>query len=295
MKINNIGYLIKEGFRGIFTHGFMSFAAIFVTVACLLIVGSFSLLMYNIDIMVDELNQTNEIMVYIDEKLSETDAHSIETEINLIENVHTATFKSRGKALEDFIAAHEGDDAFKGVQEEDLRHRVIVVLQNNDLMRETIAQIEQIDGVAKITAFYELAEGFATLENVLSVIFVVIILGLSVVSLVIISNTVKISVYDRRDEIAIMKMVGATNGFIRLPFIVEGLTLGLLGAGIAFGGEWLLYDFLVNKIAEMDTLNMFKFVPFQQLLIPMVCVFAGTGFAVGVLGSWSSIRKFMNV
>ena len=295
MKINNIGYLIKEGFKGIFTHGFMSFAAIFVTVACLLIVGSFSLLMYNIDIMVDELNQTNEIMVYIDEKLSETDAHSIETEINLIENVHTATFKSRGKALEDFIAAHEGDDAFKGVQEEDLRHRVIVVLQNNDLMRETIAQIEQIDGVAKITAFYELAEGFATLENVLSVIFVVIILGLSVVSLVIISNTVKISVYDRRDEIAIMKMVGATNGFIRLPFIVEGLTLGLLGAGIAFGGEWLLYDFLVNKIAEMDTLNMFKFVPFQQLLIPMVCVFAGTGFAVGVLGSWSSIRKFMNV
>ena len=295
MKINNIGYLIKEGFRGIFTHGFMSFAAIFVTVACLLIVGSFSLLMYNVDIMVDELNQTNEIMVYIDEKLSEADAHSIETEINLIENVHTATFKNREDALKDFIAAHKGDEAFNGVQEEDLRHRVIVVLQDNDLMRDTIAQIEQIDGVAKITAFYELAEGFATLENVLSVIFVVIILGLSVVSLVIISNTVKISVYDRRDEIAIMKMVGATNGFIRLPFIVEGLTLGLLGAGIAFGGEWLLYDFLVNKITEMDTLNMFKFVPFQQLLIPMVCVFAGTGFAVGVLGSWSSIRKFMNV
>jgi cell division transport system permease protein len=295
MKINNLGYLFKEGIRGIFTHGFMSFAAIFVTVACLLIVGSFSLLMYNVSIMVDELNQTNEVMVYIDEELPVEKARQVETQIRQLENIHDATFKSREEALKDFIADHEGDESFSGVQAEDLRHRVVVVLDDNDKMRDTIAQIDQIEGVAKITASYELAEGFTTLENVLSIVFVVIIVGLSVVSLVIISNTVKISVYDRRDEIAIMKMVGATNGFIRLPFLVEGLTLGLLGAGIAFGGEWLLYDLLVTKISAMDTLNMFNFVPFQQLLVPMVCVFAGTGFIVGVLGSWSSIRKFMNV
>ena len=295
MKINNLGYLFKEGIRGIFTHGFMSFAAIFVTVACLLIVGSFSLLMYNVSIMVDELNQTNEVMVYIDEDLPVEKARQVETQIRQLENIHDATFKSREDALKDFIADHEGDESFSGVQAEDLRHRVVVVLDDNDKMRDTIGQIQQIEGVAKITASYELAEGFATLENVLSIVFVVIIVGLSVVSLVIISNTVKISVYDRRDEIAIMKMVGATNGFIRLPFVVEGLTLGLLGAGIAFGSEWLLYDLLVTKITAMDTLNMFKFVPFQQLLVPMVCVFAGTGFVVGVLGSWSSIRKFMNV
>ena len=295
MKINNLGYLFKEGIRGIFTHGFMSFAAIFVTVACLLIVGSFSLLMYNVNIMVDELNQTNEVMVYIDEELPVEKARQVETQIRQLENIHDATFKSREEALKDFIADHEGDESFSGVQAEDLRHRVVVVLDDNDKMRDTIAQIDQIEGVAKITASYELAEGFTTLENVLSIVFVVIIVGLSVVSLVIISNTVKISVYDRRDEIAIMKMVGATNGFIRLPFLVEGLTLGLLGAGIAFGGEWLLYDLLVTKISAMDTLNMFNFVPFQQLLVPMVCVFAGTGFIVGVLGSWSSIRKFMNV
>ena len=295
MKINNLGYLLKEGIRGIFTHGFMSFAAIFVTVACLLIVGSFSLLMYNVSIMVDELNQTNEVMVYIDEEFPVEQAKHVETEIRLVENVHTATFKSREEALKDFIADHEGDDSFSGVRAEDLRHRVIVVLEDNSKMQSTITQLEQIEGVAKITASYELAEGFSTLENVLSIVFVVIILGLSVVSLVIISNTVKISVYDRRNEISIMKMVGATNGFIRLPFVVEGLTLGLLGAGIAFGGEWLLYDLLVKKIEAMDSLNMFKFVPFQQLLLPMVCVFAGTGFIVGVLGSWSSIRKFMNV
>ena len=286
---------MKEGIRGIFTHGFMSFAAIFVTVACLLIVGSFSLLMYNVSIMVDELNQTNEVMVYINEEWPVEQAKHVETEIRLVDNVLSATFKSREEALKDFIADHEGDESFVGVRAEDLRHRVIVALEDNSKMRDTIVQLEQIEGVAKITASYELAEGFSTLENVLSIIFVVIILGLSVVSLVIISNTVKISVYDRRDEIAIMKMVGATNGFIRLPFVVEGLTLGLLGAGIAFGGEWLLYDFLVKKIEALDTLNMFKFVPFQQMLLPMICVFAGTGLVVGVLGSWNSIRKFMNV
>ena len=295
MKINNLGYLFKEGIRGIFTHGFMSFAAIFVTVSCLLIVGSFSLLMYNVSIMVDELNQTNEVMVYIDETYSLADAHSVETKINLVENIHQATFKSREEALKNFIADHEGDESFSGVRAEDLRHRVIVVLEDNNKMRDTIAQIEQIEGVAKITASYELAEGFSTLEKVLSIIFLVTIIGLTIVSLVIISNTVKLSVYDRRDEIAIMKMVGATNGFIRLPFVVEGLALGMLGAAIAFTSEWLLYDFLVREIAELDTLNMFSFVPFQQLLGPMILVFAGTGFLVGVLGSCTSIRKFMNV
>ena len=295
MKINNLGYLLKEGFRGIFLHGFMSFAAICVTVACLLIVGSFSILMYNINIMVEELNQTNEIMVYIDETLSESDARSVGTKINLIENVQMSTFKSREQALEEFVADHQGNDAFSGVEAEDLRHRFVVTLMDNALMEDTVDQINEIEGVAKITASYELAEGFSTLQKVLQVVSIAVIAVLLVVSLLIISNTVKISVYDRRDEIAIMKMVGATNGFIRIPFLVEGLTLGLLGAGLAFGLEWLLYDLLVNKIESLDTLQMFQFVPFQQLLVPMICTFAATGFFVGVLGSWSSIRKFMNV
>ena len=295
MKINNLGYLLKEGFRGIFTHGFMSFAAIFVTVACLLIVGSFSVLMYNVNIMVDELNKTNEIMVYIDETLSESDARSVGTKINLIENVQLSTFKTREQALEEFVADHQGDEAFSGVEPEDLRHRFVVTLMDNSLMEQTVSEIEKIEGVAKITASYELAQGFSTLQDILRIVSVVVIIGLLVVSLVIISNTVKMSVYDRRDEIAIMKMVGATNGFIRLPFVVEGLSLGMLGAGVAFGLEWLLYDILVKKIESLDSLQMFQFVPFTQLLVPMIAVFAATGFVVGVLGSWSSIRKFMNV
>ena len=295
MKITNLGYLLKEGFRGIFTHGFMSFAAIFVTVACLLIVGSFSLAMYNVHIMVDELNQSSEVMVYIDEELSLSEARSIETRINLVNNVHKATFKSREEALKDFIADHNGDESFNGVTAEDLRHRVVVVLEDNSDMKATVDRISEIKGVAKISAPYELAEGFSTIQNVLLVVSAFVILGLSLVSLVIISNTVKISVYDRRDEIAIMKMVGATNGFIRLPFVVEGLTLGVVGAGIAFGLEWLLYNILVSNVEAMDSLEMFNFVPFQQMLVPMICVFAAVSLFVGTVGSLTSIRKFMDV
>ncbi len=295
MKLNNIFYLLKEGIRGIFTHGFMSFAAICVTVACLVIVGSFSLLTYNVSIMVEELNQTNEIMVYVDDTLSDAEAKSIGTKINMLDNVLQSTFVSREEALKNFIEDHEDDPAFGGVAASDLRHRFVVVLEDNRLMKQTDEAIKGIPGVAKTNAEYELAEGFTTIEDVLRIVSIAVIAVLLVVSLLIISNTVKLAMYDRKDEIAIMKMVGATNGFIRLPFVVEGFTLGMLGAALAFGLEWVMYDALVEKVAAADSLNLFSFVPFETLLIPMIVTFCAAGMFVGIVGSWTSIRKFMDV
>ena len=295
MKLNNIGYLLKEGFKGIFTHGFMSFASVCVTVACLLIVGSFSILSYNLDVMVEELNKTSEILVYVDSAMSDAEARSIGTKINTLNNILKATYISREDALEDFVEDHEGDSAFSGVQAQDLRHRYVVVLEDNTRMKQTDNQLKQIPGVAKTSAAYELAEGFSTIQNVIHIVSIAVISILLVVSLLIISNTVKLAMYDRRDEIAIMKMVGATNAFIRLPFQVEGFTLGMLGATLAFGLEWVLYDALTIRIAEIDSLQLFKLVEFQELLIPMVATFAAAGLFVGIVGSWTSIRKFMNV
>ena len=246
MRLNNLGYLLKEGFRGVFQHGFMSFAAVCVTVACLVIVGSFSALAYNLDEMVQELNQTSEILVYIDSDLSDAEARSIGTQINLLDNVLEATFVPREEALKNFIEDHDGDSAFNGVQPEDLRHRYVVSLEDNTKMQKTDEQLRQLPGVATTNAAYELAEGFSTIQSVLHLVSAVIIAVLLVVSLLIISNTVKLAMYDRKDEIAIMKMVGATNGFIRLPFVVEGFTLGMIGAVLAFGLEWAGYDALVQ-------------------------------------------------
>lgn len=295
MRLNNLGYLLKEGFRGIFLHGFMSFAAICVTIACLLIVGSFSILAYNLDVMVEDLNQTSEIMVYIDTSLSDAEARSVGTKINALDNILQATFVSREEALQNFISDHDNNAAFNGVQAEDLRHRYVVTLEDNTLMEQTDQQLQQIPGVAKTNAAYELAEGFTTIQNVLHLATVALMAMLLVISLLIISNTVKLAMYDRKDEIAIMKMVGATNSFIRLPFIVEGFTLGMVAAVLAFGLEWVLYDTLVERMAAVDALRLFSFVPFLDLLIPMVLTFGAAGLFVGIVGSWTSIRKFLDV
>ncbi len=296
MRINNVGYLIKEGIRGIFLHGFMSFAAVCVTVACLLIVGSFSILVYNVNLMVEDLNKTNEVLVYVEETMSDAEAKSVGTRINRLANIQQAKYVSREEALKNFAQDHaDAADSFTGLVPEDFRHRFVVTLEDNALMEATIQALKEVPGVADISASLDLAEGFTTLQRVLQIASIAVISVLLVVSLLIISNTVKLAMYDRRDEIAIMKMVGATNGFIRLPFVVEGFVLGMLGAVLAFCLEWVMYDALVLKLEEVDTLKLFSFVPFDELLLPMVATFAAAGLFVGIVGSWTSIRKFMDV
>ena len=295
MKMNNLGYLIKEGLRGVFRHGFMSFAAVCVTVACLLIVGSFSCLIYNLNIMVEDLNKTNEVLAYVDESLSDAEARSVGTEINRIPNVQMSTFVSREEALQNFIADYDNPAAFEGTEADTLQHRFVVVLKDNRQLESTVASLWSVEGIVDVVAFDELAEGFTTMQDVLQIVSVVVIGVLLIVSLLIISNTVKLAMYDRREEIAIMKMVGATNGFIRLPFVVEGFVLGMFAAALAFFAEWGLYNALVERITAVDTLKLFSFVPFTDLLTPMVGTFAFAGLFVGVVGSWTSIRKFMDV
>ena len=200
MRINNIGYLLKEGVKGIFTHGFMSFAAVCVTVACLLIMGSFSLLVYNVNIMVEDMNKTNEIMVYVDDTLSDAEARSVGTKINMVDNVLQADFVPREEALKKFIADHQDEqDSFSGLQATDLRHRFRVVLEDNRLIEETDANLRNVPGVVKTVAEYEMAQGITTQQDVLHIVSIGIISVLLIVSLLIISNTVKLAMYDRKD------------------------------------------------------------------------------------------------
>ena len=294
MKFSNLGYLIKEGLKSVFTHGFMSFAAVCVTVACLLIVGTFSAVTYNLNIMVEELNMTNEVLAYVDETLTDAEARSVGTVINRMDNISKATFVSRQEALESFIADYDNPAAFDGTDPETLQHRYVIVLEDNRRLDETVAALWTVAGVVDVQAFTELAAGFATIQDVLHILTLVIIGVLLIVSLLIISNTVKLAMYDRREEISIMKMVGATKAFIRMPFVVEGFTLGMLGAAIAFGLNWMLYDYVVSWLNSVDTIQLLKFAPFEELLIPMIATFGAAGLFVGIVGSWTSIRKFMN-
>ena len=295
MKSNNFGYLLKEGVRGIFLHGFMSFAAVCVTVACLIIIGSFSMLLYNLNIMVAEVEQDAEILVYIDENYTEAEAKSVGSKINTTENVHQATFVSRQQALEEIVAKQGNEAAFQGIQADVLRDRFIVTLEDNNRMKETVPMIEAVSGVDEVNAPYRVAEAFATVQHILRIVSAAVIILLLVVSLLIISNTVKLAMYDRRDEIAIMKMVGATDAFIRFPFVVEGFLLGMFGAAMAFFLEWGLYNALVSWIGKVDALNLLQFVPFAELLWPMMGTFGAAGLFVGIFGSFTSIRRFLDV
>ena len=238
MKKNNIGYLLREGIRGIFLHGFMSFAAIWVTVACLLIIGTFGLVLFNLNEMILELEQENAMLVYIDDTYSEAEAKSVGSQINMIANVHNAEFISREEALESFIEEQQDEDLFAGLESSTLRDRFVITLEDNTQMRETETALRAIEGVADVTCHYEITEGFQTVQRILNIASVIIIAVLLVVSMLIISNTVKLAMYDRKDEIAIMKMVGATNGFIRWPFVVEGFILGIVASALAFFLEW---------------------------------------------------------
>ena len=295
MKINNIGYLLKEGIRGIFLHGFMSFAAVFVTVACLLIVGSFTAITHNLSLMGEELNSNSEILAYVDDTYTWDKAKQVESRVRLVDNVSDADLVTREEALDDFRQSFKDPSLLDNVAPDTLQYRVRILLLDNTKLSETRDRLLLIPGVVEVSSPDGLIEGFTNLQEVLQVVSLVLIAILLFVSLLIISNTVKMAMADRKNEISIMKMVGATNGFIRLPFVVQGFTLGMLGAGVAFGLEWLLYDAMAGKINAYETLSFLSFVPFSQILPLMIPVFIGAGMFVGVVGSWNSIRKYMNV
>lgn len=296
MKNKNIGYLLKEGIHGVFLHGFMSFAAICVTVACMIIIGSFYLIMENLNKIVSDLDQQNQIVAFVELGYNEAEAKSVGTEINLIPSVSNAEFVSNEDALEDFLATQSNPEAFSGMNAEDFRHRFVITLDSSESMKATKEKLEGIEGVAKVSAKLEIAEGFATVKGVLRLITTSLIAVLFVVSLFIISNTIKLAMYDRKEEIAIMKMVGATNGFIRLPFVVEGFFIGIVSAAVAFFAEWGLYNYLCERIQSLSsTMQLFVTIPFSEELPLMVATYLFTGLLVGILGSMLSIRKFLDV
>ena len=229
--------MIKSGFTGIFSHGLMSFATVTITMACLIIMGSFGLLVVNINALISDMENENEVVAFIDESLTEEEARAIEPLIEAVPNVSDAEFMSRAEAMANFQEDYD-EELFDSLDETVFRHRYIIHLTDISLMEQTKPLIEAVDGVADVNAHLEYAQSFITVRNIVSLISLALIIILIIVSFFIMSNTIKLATFTRREEIAIMRMVGASNGFIRCPFIVEGLVLGILGGLLAFIIEW---------------------------------------------------------
>lgn len=293
MKHNNFGYLLGEGVRAMFKHGFMSFAAICITVACLVIINSFALISYNLDITVGEVQKELRIVVCIDESYTEAESKSVGSDINMLPNVANAEFVSRQQALDDFIGDSDAS-LFEGLEADAMRDQFIVTLVDNSLVAETKAELENINGVGDVYADIEVGNALATIRTVLYIASLAIAAVLLIVSLIIISNTIRLAMLDRREEIAIMKMVGATNSFIRFPFFVEGFFLGLFGAVFSFFIEWGLYEVLRKAVLNTG-LAVITIIPFTDVLVPMALVCCVAGFVIGIFGSVMSIRRFLKV
>ena len=295
MAKHDVRYFAHEGLSNMFSHGFMSFAAIGITVACLLIMGTFTLVAVNANELLRDLEQENEILAYVDDSYTETQAKALQKKLEAIPNVASATYISKEEAMEAFTAQYPDEALFQDLDPEILRDRYAIKITNLEQIRKTKAAVEGVTGIAKVNAYEEIAGGFITVRNVATVVCVALIVILFVVSVFIISNTIKLTTFDRREEIAIMRMVGATNGFIRWPFVYEGFLFGFLGAAIAFFLQWALYEAVAKGVDANDALQLIHIIPFRELWAPVAAVFAGAGIVIGVGGSLSAIRKFLQV
>ena len=293
MKLSRLGYLIKSGFTGIFSHGLMSFATVTITMACLIIMGSFGLLVVNINALISDIENENEVVAFIDESLTEEEARAIEPLIEAVPNVSDAEFMSRAEAMANFQEDYD-EELFDSLDETVFRHRYIIHLTDISLMEQTKPLIEAVDGVADVNAHLEYAQSFITVRNIVSLISLALIIILIIVSFFIMSNTIKLATFTRREEIAIMRMVGASNGFIRCPFIVEGLVLGILGGLLAFIIEWGLYSLLLSRVSGVAS-TIITLVPFADVMWPLLIAFLGVGVVVGVSGGSSAIRNYLKV
>ena len=289
------GYYFSEGFHSIFTHGFMSFAAVCMIVACLLIMGSFTLLAVNLDNMLGDMEQENELAVYVDDSYTEESARALEPALLQVPNVTGATFMTRAEALEEFKQDRGNVDILEDLPDDVLRDRYYVRIADIEQMAQTKASLEQVEGVGDVVAAVEIAEGFVLVRNVATGVALVLVGILLVVSLFIIANTIKLATFYRREEIAIMKMCGATNAFIRWPFIVEGMILGMTGALAAFFIQWGVYELVAKAVIQSNGLSLLVILPFSSLALSFLGIFILAGLLIGVVGSVVAIRKFLQV
>ena len=294
--MRSFGYYWKEGFRNIFKHVFMSIAAVLIMIACLLLTGTVTLIAYNIDLSIEELQQSNEIVVFIDDSLTTREAKALGSQFNRIDNIATVEFEDRDVALEKY-REELGEDASildnYNSANNPLRNSFIFTLKDPTLAEETIEQIAAVDGTDYIRADEEVISKLIQVQRVFNIVALAMVIGLAVISIFIIANTVKLAMFARREEISIQKMVGATNWFIRWPFVIDGMVLGLLAGGLAFLAEWGLYTELSNVASGV--IPYFHIVAFDGLRWLVLGVYLGAGVLFGIGGSVTSIRKFMNV
>lgn len=299
--LNSFFYLVKQGFKNLWNNRLMSLASIGVLVSCMLLIGAAALLAVNVSSVVDELEDQSEAIVYLDDNTTEDDQARIRKAIIATGKISTVEFVPKGEALSEMMSAM-GDEGllFEAYKEDNnLPDSYRVTFDDVSDLESTVAAIENIDGVLSVSAMTEVANVITGLKKMAYVGGVVIIGLLIAVSLMIVGNTIKITVFSRRREVNIMKYVGATNGFIRLPFIVEGMSLGVISGAISYGLIYFGYEYftkwVLSQKSEWFSMLVSGMVPFTAISHQLLIGFLGGGALIGIFGCVAFIGKHLKV
>ena len=294
MKGASLSYLTREGFRNIWVNRLLSLATIVVLISCLVIVGSGSLIFLNITSVLDLIEDQNVVMVYIKDEADKAQMDILNGQLVGMENIEKVEFVSREEAFERQKAAY-GDKAnlLDGLEATILPNAYKVTVKDLSRFDETVAGIKTLDNVLQIHENSELAGKLASIRNAVSYVCIGVVAVLFFVSMFIVANTIRITIFNRRLEISIMKAVGATNMFIRWPFIVEGVLLGVFSAVIALGIQYGVYE--VASIWLSDIMSMLggSVVPFVDYIWIIFAMFIFIGMFIGSFGSIVSLNKYL--
>ena len=301
MKWSSFQYLTKQGLHNLRANRLMSLASIGVLTACLLLTGIAGLFSANVNSLVEYLGDQNETVVYLDQGLSDEELASVDQTLRSMPGLAAVTYVSQEEVLETYKGyMSEYADLFNDFEEDNPFHaNYRVVLENLNQLDEMIAQLEQIDGVYSVSAPTQLSSVFLTIQRAVTYAGWALVAVLALVSVVVISNTIRLTVFTRRKEINIMKYVGATNGFIRWPFFVEGTSVGLISGLLAAGLVIGAYALVVNRVGAMSgfwgPILGSCLLSVGQVWPAVLGAFLIFGVVIGSIGTATSIRKYLEV
>lgn len=294
MKGTSLKYLTHEGFRNVWVNRLMSLASVTVLMACLIIMGAGIMIYFNINNVVDKVQSQNVVMVYVADDASEDETTQIGTSLKGISNVESCEFVPKEVAFQEQIQSMGGDAAlFEGFDEIPLPDAYKVTVKDLSQFENTVSQIKQINKVDSVRENSDLASKLLYLRHAVSIVSVGLVIMLFLVALFIISNTIRITMFSRKLEISIMKAVGATNWFIRWPFMIEGMILGTISGIVSLGVLWGLYAVAEKVFAQTLSLIGFSLVPFSEYWWQILLVFVAIGLFTGGFGSLVSMAKYL--
>ena len=299
MKFNIVSYLIGEGFGNVFKNKKSTFSAILVMCISMLVFGLFFIIGENVNHIMNTVESSQEIQVFIKNDATDEEITKVGEQLQQIEGVNKITFVSKDEAL-DIMQEKVGEKSYllAGYEKNNfLPASYKVTLTDLKLASKVESQINQLDNIKRITSSNETITKLIGIANGVRIVTADILIGLIVGSIFIIANTIKLTVYARRREISIMKYVGATNSFIRWPFIVEGMIIGIISAGISVLLVGGIYKVVAAKLMESSLITSLgiTLVGFSDMFTLIILVYLALGIGIGVIGSALSMRKYLEV